>query len=376
MSYVDVQGLGHLGAGAFSQAMASMTPDQRAANLIAVANNAMAVKMRALQPLVQRLPVSAWFKSEVMVRPASALLRLFYPMESLGADILSEANAWSGKSTRLVGTVVVPMAADQPNDAALGARRGFVRRARIMVGLMVLSQLDPLALAVGTAKALFKRGAWSLERLNEFMRRVPTPQQAAQEAVNAAKRAKEAAEKAAAAARTNTAAAAAAVQAAAQKAADEARRYLPPAPRLAGLGYVGLGEDDALMGSEPPAPDAPIPDGPPPDGAGLQPNETGAGNGAEVGAVVGAALTPEMVQMLLSLVSIFTAGAVTAVTGRAGPGTGPGGPGGPGPGGPGPGGPGPGGPGTGPGTGGTEGIPIPLLLLGAAGLVFMLGGRK
>lgn len=358
MSYVDVPSVSGL-SGPLSQAMASMTPDQRAANLISVANNAMAVKMRALRPAVQRLPVSAWFKSEVMVRPANALLRLFYPMESLGADILSEANAWSGKSTRLVGAVVVPMAADQPSDAALGARRGFVRRARIMVGLMVLSQQDPLALSVGIAKALFKRGAWSVERLNEFMRRIPSPQQAAKDAADAAKRAKESAEQAAIAARTNAAAATAAVQAAAQRAADEARRYLPPAPRLSGLGYVGLGEDDVPMGSEPPAPDAPIPDGPPPDGAGLPPNETGAGNGAEVGAVVGAALTPEMVQMLLSLVTIFTAGAVTAVTGRSapvGPGVPPGGPGAPGvPG----------------GKVADEGVPVPLLLLGA-GLAFML----
>ncbi len=350
MSYVDVPSVSGLGApGALSQAMqarASMTPEQKMAEQLNRANATMALLLRPLVPAIQRLPdqpgMMAIFKREVGSRPIDALLNLFQPIESLAADIIREANAFSGKMERVIGVPGVNqrpanMAVDQPGDERLGSTyRAFIRRLRIVTNYMILCAYDPVALAVGTAKALFARGQWTKNQLDQFMGSMPNPRAVA----DAAKAAAEAAAKAAQKALTDgTTTAATQASNTAQAAADSTKRFFGLSGRFAGLGDGGLSAGAAV-------------------GGGAATNVAGTGGVTAAGATTGAVLTPELVTLILGLVTslapVAAQVAETTVTGARGamPGQPP--------------------PGQQPqgGQDSGQGIPLPLLLVGA-GLAFM-----
>lgn len=315
MSYVDVQGLGHLGAGAFSQAVAaraSMTPEQKVAEQLNAANSNMAFLLRPLQPAIQRLPssppVMEQFKRDVMNRPVDAFLNLFQPIESLAADIVTEANTWSNKWQRVIGVPGVnqrdaAMALDQPGDANLDSTsKAFIRRLRIVTNYMILVSYDPVALAVGTAKALVKRGRWTQNQLAQFMAALPNP-------VDTARAAKAAAEAAALAAKNaaTQATQTAATQAnnAVNAAADGTKRFFGLSGMFAGLGDGGVVTGPAAVAT-----------------AGGATTAAGTAGVTAAGATTGVVLTPELVTLILGLVnSLAPVGAQvaeTAVTGTRG----------------------------------------------------------
>lgn len=351
MSYVDVPSVSGLGApGALSQAMqarASMTPEQRVAELLNRANSDMAFLLRPLAPAIQALPNSPpmleTFKRDVMNRPIDALLNLFQPVEALAADIIREANTFSGKMERLIGVPglnqrTANMAVDQAGDERLDpTSRAFIRRLRIVTNYMILVTFDPVALAVGTARALVARGRWTANQLAQFMGSLPNPRAVADAAAAAAAEAARAAKNAA-----TTATQTAATQAnnAVQGAANAGKRFFGLSGPFAGLGIADAGATPAAVTA-----------------AGAT---TTAGTGAvtATAATTGAVLTPELVTLILGLVTslapVAAQVAETTVTGARGamPGQPP--------------------PGQQPqgGQDSGQGIPLPLLLVGA-GLAFM-----
>jgi len=300
----------------------------------------MAALLRPLAPAIQRLPdhpgMMAVFKRNVMSRPIDALLDLFQPLEALAADIITEANRWSNKQERLIGVPGVnqrlaKMAVDQPEDARLDlTMRAFVRRIRIVTNFMILSAYDPVALTVGTAKALLARGIWTLNQFNDFMKKMPTPQQAAQVAQQAAASAAAAARAATDAAKSTATTAATNASNTAQAAADATKRFFG----LRGLGEVVTG---SVVG-----------------GGAIAADVAGTGGVTATGATTGAVLTPELVQLILGLIQVGAPLAADVakggITGQQGPGGQP---------------PGPGQPGYIPPPSQDSGIPLPLLLVGA-----------
>lgn len=308
MSYVDVHGIGAPLGSALQQAMqarASMTPQEKTAELLNRANSNMALLLRPLAPAISRLPdqpgMMVAFKRDVMNRPIDALLNLFQPVEALAADIVTEANRWSNKQERLIGVpglnqVVAKMAVDQPEDARLDpTMRAFMRRLRIVTNYMVLCAYDPVALAVGTAKALVARGIWSVQKLNELLGKLPNPVATAQAAAAAAAEAARAA-KAAVSAGTQTAATNASNTV--QAAADAGKRFFG----LSGP-FAGLGEAAAATAAT----------------AGGATTAAGTTGVTATGATTGAVLTPEMVALILGLVTALApVGADVAKTGITG----------------------------------------------------------
>lgn len=309
MSYVDVHGIGAPLGSALQQAMqarASMTPQEKTAELLNRANSNMAALLRPLAPAIQRLPdqpgMMAIFKRDVMNRPVDALLDLFRPVEALAADIVTEANRWANKQERLIGVpglnqVVAKMAVDQPEDARLDpTMRAFTRRLRIVTNYMVLCAYDPVALAVGTAKALVARGIWSVQKLNELLGKLPNPVATAQAAAAAAAEAARAAKNAVS---SGTQTAATNASNTVQAAADAGKRFFGLSG-FSGLGVVGA--DDAAVAS-----------------AGGATTAAGTTGVTATGATTGAVLTPEMVALILGLVTALApVGADVAKTGITG----------------------------------------------------------
>ncbi len=356
MSYVDVHGIGApLGAAALTQAVqarAAMTPQEKTAEALNRANTNMALLLRPLVPAIQRLPdqpgMMAIFKRDVVHRPIDALLDLFRPVEALAVDIITEANKFANKQERLIGVPglnqrVAKMAVDQPEDARLdNTMRAFVRRLRIVTNYMILCAYDPVALAVGTAKALVARGIWSVQKLNELLGKLPNPVATAQAAAAAA----------AEAARAAKNAVSSGTQTAATNASNTVQAAAEGTKRLFGLsGYGGLGDGGLSAGAAV-------------TGAGAT-EAAGTGGVTAAGATTGAVLTPEMVQLILGLLQIgapLAAGVAQNVAAGQQP-------------------PGPGQPGYAPRPGepgytppadpnSVAGIPLPLLVVGA-GLALM-----
>lgn len=310
MSYVDVHGIGAPLGSALQQAMqarASMTPQEKTAELLNRANSNMAALLRPLAPAIQRLPdqpgMMAIFKRDVMNRPVDALLDLFRPVEALAADIVTEANRWANKQERLIGVpglnqVVAKMAVDQPEDARLDpTMRAFTRRLRIVTNYMVLCAYDPVALAVGTAKALVARGIWSVQKLNELLGKLPNPVATAQAAAAAAAEAARAAKNAVS---SGTQTAATNASNTVQAAADSTKRFFGLSGPFAGLGDpTGVSEAGVAAG-----------------GATTAAGTTGV---TATGATTGAVLTPELVTLILGLVTALApVGADVAKTGITG----------------------------------------------------------
>jgi len=345
-------------------AAAAMTPAQRLAASLGRLNSDLLFLLRPVLPAIQRMPshppMLLKFKQDVVNRPVDALLDLFAPIEALAADTITEATNWSKKPTRVVTPpgfppVTAKMYVDQPEDVQLDATtRAFIRRLRIVNNFAILVVFDPVALSVGLARALFARGLWVKNQLDAFMATLPSPAKIAQEAADAASRAKDAAEKAAAAARLGTQTAADQAIAAVQGGASEGLR------RLGLAGYNGLGAGPAAVA---------VPALP----AAVQVV-------VNVCQALGAMVTPPMATLIAAIIgglvtvstAVVTAGAGVAVAtsasrrGDSGGSTSQAYPDGGG--GAGPGGGGPAGPGGGPQT--DSGIPLPLLLVGA-GLAFM-----
>lgn len=136
------------------------------AEVLERANRDLSVLMRPLHPIIDaQVSIPQVFKDQVKRAPIEALIGLFQPFEDIAFAAVDLANEMSGVPIRYVefppgtGRKTQVMATHQPVDDTLPpARRGFIRRLRLINQYMILSVQDPGTLANALSKVLADRG--------------------------------------------------------------------------------------------------------------------------------------------------------------------------------------------------------------------------